>query len=111
MIPARRLDMNQGYGDESGKWVFDDITFADSLLGRAIVRYEFQISRNTDRGSFDSLLDTIVVNPQVESIVVFDDAGDEMPVPDEHQEEFVQIVLDVFSKIENSVRDFEMGLL
>jgi hypothetical protein len=111
MIPAKRLDMNQGYGDCPGKWVFDDITFADSLLGKAVVRYGFHVSRNTDRGSFDPLLDTIFVNPQVESIVVFDDAGDEMPVPDEHQDEFVRIVLEIFAGIENCVRDFEIGLL
>ncbi len=111
MIPAKRLDMNQGYGDCQGKWVFDDITFADSLLGKAVVRYEFHVSRNTDRGAFDPLMDTIIVNPQVESIVVFDDAGDEMPVPDEYQDNFVQIVLEIFAGIENSVREFEMGLL
>jgi hypothetical protein len=111
MIPAKRMDMNQGYGERPGMWIFDDITFADSLLGKATVTYDFHVSKNQDRGAFDPLLDSIIVNPVVSNIVVFDDAGDEMSVPEESVSQFSEIVLEIFRRIENCVRDYEMGLL
>lgn len=108
MIPARRLEMNRGYGDSSGKWVFDDILFEDSLIGKACVSYDFHVSRDTDRGVFDPLLDSVIANPRVDSICVFDDNGEELPVPDSVLSQMVAVVLELFASIENEVREYEL---
>ena len=109
MIPATRLEMNRGFGDGSGVWVFDDILFEDSLIGRATVLYDFHVSRNADRGMFDPLLDSVIVNPTVRDICVFDDEGNPLPVPGDRVAEFSAAVLEIFAGIENDVRDYELA--
>ena len=108
MIPARRLEMNRGYGESPGVWRFDDLLFEDSLIGAATVKYTFHVSKNTERGAFDPTLDTAISGATVQNIVVFDDAGEEIPVTGDAFKEMSEVVLEIFSGIENEVREYEM---
>lgn len=41
MFAEKRKSQNSGCGDGSGRWLFEEFMFADSVFGRAVVEYGF----------------------------------------------------------------------
>lgn len=111
---VHRKEMNKGCPDGTGRWLFEEFMFGDSVFGRAEVTYDFSItihphpydpSRPADR------TEVIVKNPTVADVVVFDDGGNVIPLTLEQVEELKKIVLEAFRDVEADVVSHVRGTL
>lgn len=95
--------MNNGTGDQSGSWTFEEFMFADSVFGRATVLYDPVMVKET--GEF------VFLCRRVDDLVVFDDDGNEVSISPDLRHELEQVVLEAFENDIECVETFEAGEL
>lgn len=110
-----RKEANHGTGAEPGLWVFEEFMFEDAILGMAKVRYTCRCRRlapaERAEGDLGKPYQLEIVDPVVSEVHVYDDDGEEVPVPDEELVILQEAVLTAFRDREEDVLEFEMGLL
>lgn len=104
-LVIERLKAVRGCGVSSGRWEFEELCLADSVWGRATIRYEPRCVRRHG----DLIMD--IEAPIVIDAVIFDDDGNTIELDDESQRVLNNYVLDAFRGVEGDVIEFEMGLL
>lgn len=98
---VNRKQMNRGCGNGSGRWLFEEFMFSDSVFGRVEIEYtpNHYIERE-DRW-------TEIDDAQVASLVVFDDDGNDVPlIPDDYAR-LSQIAIEAFVAVREDVIEYE----
>ena len=107
---------NQGRGESSGRWEFEEYEFCPGVFGKGIVEYSSTAVRikSTDREvrAFFSLPYEIrLSDPTVKDVVIYNDAGEDMRLDDDSRRAAEESLKTAWEIQKQDVIDFEMGLL
>lgn len=101
-----RKNALKGRGVNSGEWHWDELMLCDCVQAQATVRYEVKVIESRDDDE-----DTITIrHPVCTEAIVFDDFGDELPIPAEEKQQLKTAVLEAFMWNMEAVIEFERQL-
>lgn len=99
---VNRKQMNRGCGNGSGRWLFEEFMFSDCVFGRVEIEYTPAGSLDEDKWKVIEIL-----MPEVKSLVVFDDDGNDVPLSPEDYARLSQIAIEAFVAVRDDVIDYE----
>ena len=101
-----RKNALKGRGVNSGEWHWDELMLCDCVQAQATVRYDVKVIESRDDDE-----DTITIrHPVCTEAIVFDDFGDELPIPAEEKQQLKTAVLEAFMWNMDAVIEFERQL-
>lgn len=99
---VNRKQMNRGCGNGSGRWLFEEFMWSDSVFGRVEIEYSVKHVNIPHEELLTECNDV-----EVTYLVVYDDDGNEVPVSPDDYARLSQVAIEAFVAVRDDVIDYE----